>query len=552
GKSRLSLTVGGTWVAPVVLDGELNVENGTIKPAFLVDEVSDVNATIAIDPSFETVTGMRAVRISKASGRILGKRLNFENVQVGDDGWEKIKRPGLLSVINGTVDLDFGVITGHIDKGGQRNASLALHIPGFMKSNDKGSFIITGKDGDSFIVGASDTGDGLSPYISGKITVLSGDIYFPLLDENKAVGDTDFLSNIFWDLTIHAGSNVNYAHENKLTLREITANRMSKKLSNLNDNTFLSLLGNMAGTTITKTLARLEENSVFTVFGRLSDDSFRVTGNASSRSGTISYYGTEFDIERADLELDTSNSNMPTILTVRAKTVVYNDSTDVETEIYLVINSIDRTTGQRRETVGNVEVRKDDYLAVNTNRTIDAGALGLLQVEFRSNNPSDDTQEKILARLGISTDNILNAAAGAFSAGVDNYYFDPLMRPFEEVVKKYTRLDVVRFTPTFLGNIVRSQLGYTNRFAPENEYLPFDRSRIMLGEYLFNDWFLSYRGQYGVGRDFLSRNERGFFHEVALQYLINGNTRFQLNYNYDDIISKSEKSIEIRHDFEFD
>jgi len=553
GKSRLNLTIGGTWVAPAVLAGELHVTDGIIKPAFLVDKVSDVSATLSIDPSFETVTGMRAVRILSASGTILGKRLILSNIHVGDDDWETIERPGLLPVINGALDLDFGVITGRIDKGGYRDTSLALHIPGFMKPNDTGTFILSGVDNESFIIGASDTGYGLSPYLTGTITILSGDVYYPLLEVNKTGKDMDFLHDIFWDLTLHAGANVNYAHEDKLTLREITESRMSRKLGNLSNNPFFSALGDMAGTTVTKTLARLEENSVFTVFGRLSDDSFRVTGNASSRSGTISYYGTEFDIERADLELDTANTNMPTILTVRAKTVVYNDSTDVETEIYLIIHSIDRETGQRRETVGGVDVmNKDDYLEVNTNRTIDAGALGLLLVEFRSNNPSDDTQEKILARLGISADNFVNAATGAITAGVDNYYFDPLMRPFEDVVKKYTRLDVVRFTPTFLGNIVRSQLGYSNRFAPENEYLPFDRSRIMLGEYLFKDWFLSYRGQYGVGRDFLRRNERGFFHEVALQYLIKGNTRVQLNYNYDDIISKSEKSIEIRHDFEFD
>jgi len=125
------------------------------------------------------------------------------------------------------------------------------------------------------------------------------------------------------------------------------------------------------------------------------------------------------------------------------------------------------------------------------------------------------------------------------------------MRPIEVWLRRKTRLDVVKFTPSVLGNIVRQQLGFTDRYSPDSDFMLFDRSRVLLGEYFYEDWFLSYRGQYGVGRDFLRRKERGLFHEIGLQYLIKRDTRIQLIYSYDDVTSIGEKRFEIRHDFEF-
>lgn len=525
GDSRLSVTFGGTWVEPVLFGGELHVTNAVIEPSFLVDKVTGIDASLIIDPTFETVTGYPAVRVQKAAGTVLGRRLVVRNIHVGDEEWPRIMNPELLSIVNSTAGLDFGVMLGRIERGNQRDTSLELNVPGFMKPRDTGTFLVGGENDNSFIVGASDTGVNLEPYIEGTITVMSGDITFPLLDV-ESNGGGDFLDDIFWNLSIGGGQNVNYYNEENIRWR-------------------------VGGTTVSRTLARLDENSRFTVFGRLSDNSFRVTGSADSNSGTISYYGTEFDIERAEFRIDTSNENRPATLAAQAHTIVYDDSTGYETEIRLNVYFIDTVSGDRRDTLGRTNVIRNDFRAADTSRTIDAGALGTLQIEFTSSNPSDNTMERILARLGISPDNIVNAATGAFAAGVDNYYFDSLMRPFEDVIRKYMRIDVVRFTPSVLGNIMRSQFGYGDRYAFDKDFMLFDRSRIMLGEYIMDDFFLSYRGQYGVGQDFLSRRERGFLHEIGLQYLLQRNTRFQFNYNYDEIINKGEKRIEIRHDFEF-
>ncbi len=264
----------------------------------------------------------------------------------------------------------------------------------------------------------------------------------------------------------------------------------------------------------------LNENSEFNVFGRISDGSFHVSGDARSTSGTISLFGADFDIDRAEFELDTANIDKPASLTARARTTVYDDSSGVETEIFLNVNSIDRESGKRTQASALVEPGKNNLPDVSRIRTIDLGALGILEIEFKSTNPADDTQEKILAKLGISPENIRGAVTGAFTSGVDNYYFNLWMRPIEIWLRRKTRLDVVRFTPSVLGNIVRQQLGFTDRYSPDSDFMLFDRSRVMLGEYFYEDWFLSYRGQYGVGRDFLRRKERGFFHEIGLQYLL--------------------------------
>ena len=525
GESQLDLIFGGSWQDPIILDGELYVTRGMVEPAYIIDTIEDINAILVIDPDFDTVSGMKAVRLRAGSGLIDDRKLIVRNIQIGDEEWEKIQKPELLSIVDDEINLDFGILTVRIDKGKHRDASLEFNIPGFMKPKNKGVFLFPENDGRPFFIGASDNEDRLTPYIAGNIVVLSGDVTYPLLVSDTSGESADFLGDIFWNLNFRAGSNVNYVHEDNITL------------------------GSLYGTTVSRTLAKLDENSVFTVTGRLSDGNLRVTGNAHSSSGTISYYGAEFDIERAELELDTSNSAKPATLTARARTVVYDESTGIDTEIFLNVYSIDRESGRRSEAPGRVEIRKSDD--IYTHRAVDAGGLEMIQIEFISNNPFDDTQEKILARLGISPENIGVAATRAFAAGVDNYYVNPFMRTFEDVVRKYTRLDVVRITSTFLGNIVQSKLGNIDKFGPDSDYMLFDRTRVMFGEYLLDDWFFSYRGQYGIGRDFLQRKERGFYHELGLQYLLKANTRLQFNYNYDEIINKGEKRIEIRHNFEF-
>ena len=201
--------------------------------------------------------------------------------------------------------------------------------------------------------------------------------------------------------------------------------------------------------------------------------------------------------------------------------------------------------------MGRVEIQEDPLLDKTVRRTFDVEGLGTIEIKFTSTNPADDTQEKILAKLGISPETLGNYTARALTNGLNTYYTNLWLRPFEDIVKRYTKIDVVRFTPSVLGNIVKSQLGFKDRFYPDSNYMLFDESRIMLGEYFFKEWFLSYQGQYGLSKDFLNRRERGFFHELDLQYSLKRNTRLQFKYLYDDVMKEGERIIEIRHDFEF-
>jgi len=525
GTSQLNVEFGGTWQDPVIWDAELYVTKGTVWPAFLVNRATDVSAILKIDPEFTTVSGYKAVRILVGSGVINNKKLIVHNIHIGDSEWDKIKRPGLLSVVNNDVSLDFGIITGKLEGIKSRDRSISLHVPGFMKPKETGTFELSGDADGAFFVGASDDNGTLTPYISGNILARSGDFTYPLLEDEVSNGDSGFLNDIFWDLNINAGASVYYVNE-------------------------INQKWGLVGTNVARILTKIDENSVFRVQGRISDGSFRVTSSAQSTSGSISYFGADFNIERVEFDLDTIREDKPAILTGRAVTVV-QDSTGVSTEIYLNASTVDTKTDQRRHAMGRVEIQEDPLLDKTVRRTFDVEGLGTIEIKFTSTNPADDTQEKILAKLGISPETLGNYTARALTNGLNTYYTNLWLRPFEDIVKRYTKIDVVRFTPSVLGNIVKSQLGFKDRFYPDSNYMLFDESRIMLGEYFFKEWFLSYQGQYGLSKDFLNRRERGFFHELDLQYSLKRNTRLQFKYLYDDVMKEGERIIEIRHDFEF-
>ncbi|MFA6473097.1 MAG: hypothetical protein WCU00_13785, partial [Candidatus Latescibacterota bacterium] len=529
GQSQLTLTFGGTWEEPVIVSGNATVSKGVVDASFLGIRVTDIETRLKIDPEYKTLSECRAVRILSASAMLNGKRVTARNILEGSENWDSVKKPELLSVVNSTIGLDFGVFLAKIEKGKYHDRSIDLHIPGFMKLKETARFeMADGKE--EFLVGAAFFEDHLTPYIGGVIEVLSGDFTFPLLKEASSSEVTSYLEEIFWNLEIRAGASVYYFNEVNKTL-----NRFKHSVP-------------LAGATVSKIIAKLDEKSVCKVTGRFADDSFRVTSDARSSSGTVNYFGVEFDVEIIELDLDTDRITKPALLSARAKTSVVDDSTGVETDIYLKVNSVDSVSGQKKEAPGHADVPRThawDLVEIN------AGALGFLSIEFTSSYPIDDTQEKILARLGLSPNNFGNVAGRAFASGVENYYFDYWIKPIEMAIRKYSRLDVVRFSPSVLGNFVRSKLGTVDRFNTNVDYVLFDGSRLQVGEYFLDDFFLTYRGEYGLGRDILKRKQRGFYHEIELQYLLETTTRLQFIYYYDDVIRKNDRRVEIRHDFGF-
>lgn len=542
GDCILGLTLGGSWQEPVIVDARLAVSGGTVVPSFLDEKVTNISAEMAVDPETKTASGLRAARILSGNGTVNGTPISVKNVFERDPLWDTIKRPGLVNIVNGLVGLDFGVFAARIERGKNRTQTLELYVPGFMKPGMTGQFELTGDRGGWFIVGAAPGDEHLSPYIGGAFRVLSGDITYPLIiEKNAAAENTGILENIYWDMEIFAGSSVYYFNEFSRTIEETRINLP-----------FWKMHLPLAGATLMRTSAKLDEKSTFAALGKISDGSFRVTGDARSTSGTVSYFGVEFDIENIEFEMDTARTLKPVILTARAVTTVTDDSTGVETDIYLKVNAIDRASGNRRQATGRTDVLGGGGtgLASATSKLVDAKDLGYLEIQLVSTNPADNTSEKVFARLGLSAENVGSAATRALAQGMDEYYLN-FMRPLERLIRKYTTLDVVRFTPMVIGNLVRSKLVILDRFGQESDYMLFDGSYVMLGEYFMDGFFLSYRGQYGLAKDFLKRKKHGFYHEINLQYPLKRNTLIQFNYDYDNVIRQSDKRIEIRHDFEF-
>ena len=542
GESHLTITLGGSWQEPAVVEGRVTVTGGMVEPTFLVNRVNDINTTLVIDPGTQTKSGFKAVRIVSGTGMVNNRLLVAQNVFEGDDKWESVKSQELLDVVNGITGLDFGVFTGYFERSKNHDRFVELHVPGFMRLGETGRFELAEDKGGVFIVGAAAYEDHLTPYIAGTIRVLSGDITFPLLIEPNSSPNNDLiLREIFWNVEIYAGSSVYYFNEINKTIGDTprTLPLFNVKIPR-------------AGANISKTLAKLDEKSTFKITGRIEDNSFRVVGDARSTSGTVSYVGVEFEIETIDFDLDTDRLVKPVILSARAKTSVRDDSTGVDTDVYLKVNAVNNVSGQRKMASGRADAPVSNVAEMSSvlSRVVDSGPLGFLEIEFSSTNPTDNTWERVLSRLGISPGQFGTAATRALAQGMDNYYVS-VFRPMEDAIRKYTGLDVVRFTPAIFGNLVRSKLTGLDRYSPDTDYMLMDGSRVMLGEYFIDSFFLSYRGQYGLARDFLRRKERGFYHELSLQYLFERNTRLQFNLNYDQVIKKDDKRIEIRHDFGF-
>ena len=114
------------------------------------------------------------------------------------------------------------------------------------------------------------------------------------------------------------------------------------------------------------------------------------------------------------------------------------------------------------------------------------------------------------------------------------------------------RLDMVKITPSILGSFAQRKISNTDDVFLGADPFYVDRSRITLGEYFLNNWFLTYTGQYGFSQDYLFRKERGFYHDIGIQYNVDLNLRFQGRYLYDEVIKQDDTRIEFRYDFTFD
>lgn len=270
---------------------------------------------------------------------------------------------------------------------------------------------------------------------------------------------------------------------------------------------------------------QIEENSRLDFHGSVSRGDFLVLGKVRSTRGVLVYLNTEFEVEEIGLEFDPYDPYP--LLYGRAKTTVPATETERKTDIYLNLYAIDPETGERV-----YRARWDE-----------------VKFELRAEDPELDTQEKVLARMGYG-EQYLDKVVELIGGGVDIYLWKSMLRPVENRLKEALGLDVVRLRPSITRNLLLGRGTVDIYDDPYSNIALLRGSKFTLGQYLSDDWFLSYTGQLQTRGDGHGEN-LSIKHQLALELNIKPNTRLMLEYDYDRLLKKRDKKIKFERYFLF-
>jgi hypothetical protein len=379
------------------------------------------------------------------------------------------------------------------------------NIPGLMAPEETGQVRLTGKNGQGPLLIA---GPLESPRIEGALWLNHLDFTYP---PYSVPGGTslDFLARVRWDLEVMARKDVWYKND-------------------------------FANLRVRDTESQLH------FLGSAGDASLRVSGRAEADRGEVVYLDRQFQVVELELEFEGQRSsslqefdNRP-LVTGRFQTTVYSDSTGAPSEIYLTLYTIDEQTGER--TLG--------------------GRWGDFKLDLSSNDPSDDRQEKILAKLGYTgdyADKALQLLQVTLGPKLENYFIRPVLHPVEKTLKRTFGIDVIRFQPGLTRNLLVQDEGPPGTYESLSRRLLLPHSTLLVGKYLTDQCFLSYLGQFRTRTDEYLDERLGIVHCIALEYRISGGTILDIQYDYErdltegdkKVKTSSDKRVQITHHFPF-
>ena len=480
GKGRIALQLTGQWNAPVLRKLQLVLEDGSLRSKFLADRITRLKGKVTFDSK------QRFVHIEEISGRVDGGRFRIKNTPK-KKGTEKQLTP----LVWKRLGVSFGVLALST---GEKGVELA--IPGLMRPGEKGRLQFLGKtDREDFLI----SGPNKTPRLRGKIKVRNGEFTYPFLPEKSGSGAQDAfkraLRSVCWELDVVSGEDVWYFRDAELAGGGVHL--------------------------------KLVEGDALAFHGVIAEKTFRLDGELKAAEGTVSYLDTEFQVEKAGLEINTRYRAKP-VLRFLARTTVYDDSTHAATDIFLEAYQMDERTGTRLE-----RARWGDF-----------------EFSLRSSDPKDDSREKILAKLGYMEGEYEHRAWGALTLGVESYLLRPLLNPMERQLRRALGLDVVRFQPS----IARNLLDRREWLAPDqtaSDLALFRGTQWTLGQYVAEDWYLFYTGQLEIGRDAYEKETWGVKHRFGIEFRTGKNTVFQFEYDYDDLLKEADRQIRVRHWFPF-
>jgi hypothetical protein len=276
------------------------------------------------------------------------------------------------------------------------------------------------------------------------------------------------------------------------------------------------------------------------------EGTLRVVGHAQADRGDVSYLDRRFQVVKLELDFEGHEEssgegydNRPHVAG-QFKTTVYSESTGVATDIFITLYAIDPETGER-----TLRGKWGDY-----------------KLELSSSDPSDDTQEKVLAKLGYTGDygeKALQFLQVTLGPKLENHFIRPVLEPVERTIKRALGIDVVRFQPGLARNLLvqdRRPPGATESLS--RQFL-FPRSSLLVGEYVTDSCFLSYLGKFQTRTDEFLDDRLGIIHRFGLEFRLRGSTVLDFEYDYErdltegdkKVRTSSDKKVRITHNFPF-
>ena len=423
------------------------------------------------------------------SGRVGSDMIFVKNVQAALAKGQNIPH----FVIKSLGDLNLGVLIIETSKDG-----IEINIPPLMDQGKGKFFFLPRAAGEHFYVG----GPKESPLVRGRLEGKNGEFTYPFLEPESESPIFDFVEIVNWDMLAVAKNGVEYFREIPSLVRGVQAGRAR---------------------------ARIQEGSYLDFQGIDQDGSFYVTGKVSSVKGTISLLDTEFNLsEETGAEVDTKYGEYARFYG-KASTTVYDDSTGVPTQIYLELYALDQYTRTELD-----KAHWEDF-----------------RFKLTSLDPADDSQEKILAQLGYVSGNYDKKAIDAMAMMSDTIFRRHIAHPVERGLRSSLGIDVLRIRPLLASNLFGKEEGIFKGAQNVGTWRFLRGSRLTVGEYLGDRWFLSYTGLLDTGADSLQRDALGIKHSLGLEYLIKARTRLELKYYYDDIVRENDRRLNIRHEFDF-
>lgn len=374
---------------------------------------------------------------------------------------------------------------------------VSINIPKLILERERGKFWVEGNSHSTGLFGGS-----LSwPYLDATFIIDDVNITWPSLDADpvprKKYGKPGFAAAATWNVIVRPKRNVWY----------------------IND--FAILL--------------VDETSELWFKGSYADSSLMIGGMISAKIGTFEYLQEEFEAENVVVKFNP----------YEVYPYVYGRAVrkfEQGSQVYLEIYSYDPITGEEKE----------------------GGQFYNLKFKLRSDRPSDDTFQEILSRLhhdvnyeSLSDEQRMEQnreeAVSALGYQVGKMMLRPVLRTFEETLRRTFQLDFVTFRPGLLENLFDEMQSDETDVPLSASTILLNRSRMSLGKYLRDRWYINYI--LTVERDdpriYIAEDRIGLKQEFFLEYYLPGNTKLKYWYHYNPVRNNRWQKIGFEKTFHF-